>query len=41
MFEQGILTKKGRLSTIDLLMKVTCFVKKVDNIFKEKRADLY
>ncbi len=30
----------GRLSTVDLLIKAACFVKKVNNIFKEKGADL-
>ncbi len=30
----------GRLSTIDLLIKVGCFVKKVNDIFNKKGADL-
>jgi hypothetical protein len=37
-FQQGILTERERLSTADLLMKVTCFVKKVNNIFNIKRS---
>jgi len=28
----------GRLSTVDLLIKVACFVKKVNNIFNVKRS---
>ncbi len=38
---QGILTKGeggGRLSTIDLLIKVPCFVKEVNNIFNIKKC---
>jgi hypothetical protein len=31
---------KGRLSTVDLLIKVACFVTKVNNIFNIKAADL-
>jgi hypothetical protein len=31
---------EGRLSTVDLLIKVACFVKKENNIFNIKRADL-
>jgi hypothetical protein len=27
--KQGILTEGGRLSTVDLLIKVACFVKKL------------
>ena len=30
---QGILTEGGRLSTVDLLIKVDCFIKKVYNSF--------
>ncbi len=30
----------GRLSTVDLLIKVACFVKNVNNIFNIKEADL-
>jgi hypothetical protein len=30
---QGTLTQKGRLSTVDLLIKVASLVKKVNNIF--------
>jgi hypothetical protein len=29
---QGILTEGGRLSTVDLLIKVTCLIKMVNNI---------
>jgi calcineurin-like phosphoesterase family protein len=36
---QGILTEGGRLSTVDLLIKA-CFVKKENNIFDIKQADL-
>jgi hypothetical protein len=28
--------REGRLSTVDLLIKVACFVKKADNIFNIK-----
>jgi hypothetical protein len=38
MINQGILNEV-RLSTVDLLLKVACFVKKV-NIFLQKRVDL-
>jgi hypothetical protein len=34
---QGILAKRGRLSTIDLFIKVACFVKKENNIINIKR----
>ncbi len=30
---QGILIEAGRLSTVDLLIKVTCFVIEVNDIF--------
>jgi len=30
----------GRLSTVDLLIKVACFVQNVNNIFNVKGADL-
>ncbi len=30
----GILTEGGRLSTVDLLIKVACFVKNVNYIFQ-------
>jgi hypothetical protein len=30
--KSGNTTKRGRLSTIDLLIKVACFVKKVNNV---------
>jgi hypothetical protein len=30
----------GRLSTVDLLIKVACFVKNVNNVFNIKGADL-
>jgi hypothetical protein len=33
-FNQGILTEGGRLSTNDLLLKVACVVKYINNIFK-------
>jgi hypothetical protein len=29
---QGRVTERGRLSTVDLLIKVACFVKMVNNI---------
>jgi len=31
---------RGRLSTVDLLVEVTCFVKKVNNIFNIDGGDL-
>jgi hypothetical protein len=31
--------RRGRLGTVYLLLKVTCFVKKVNNIFNIKQAD--
>ncbi len=37
---QGMLTEGGRLSTIDLLIKIGSFVTKVNYIFTIKRADL-
>jgi len=37
---QGILTEGRGLSTIDLLIKLACFVKKENNIFNIKGADL-
>jgi hypothetical protein len=36
MLDQGTLTEGGRFSTVDLLMKVACFVPKVNNIFIKK-----
>jgi hypothetical protein len=30
--------RKGRVSTVDLLIRVACFVKKVDKIFNVKRS---
>jgi hypothetical protein len=33
-------SNRGRLSTVDLLIKVSCSVKKVSDIFKIKGADL-
>jgi hypothetical protein len=36
MFIQGILTEGGRLGTVDHLIKVVCFVKKVNNILIKK-----
>ncbi len=35
---QGTLTERERLSTIDLLIKVTCFVTDINNIFYAKRS---
>jgi hypothetical protein len=35
---QGTLTEREKLSTVDLLIKVACFVKKVNNIFKYKNT---
>jgi hypothetical protein len=40
MSSQGILTGGGRFSTVDLLVKVSCFLKKVNNTFNFKGADL-
>jgi hypothetical protein len=37
---QGILTEGERLSTGDLLIKVACFVKIVNNFLNIKGADL-
>jgi hypothetical protein len=37
--DQGILTE-GELSTIDLIMKVACFAKNVNNVINIKRADI-
>jgi hypothetical protein len=34
--KQGTITDKGRLDTIDLLIKAACFVKKVNNYFSIK-----
>ncbi len=34
----GNTNRRGRLSTIDLLIEVACFVKKVNNIFNIKRS---
>jgi hypothetical protein len=45
-FESQILSKPGntnwvgRISTVDLLIKLACFVNEVNNIFDIKRADL-
>ncbi len=40
MISQGILTEgKERLSTVEPLIKVPCFVKNINNIFN-KEADL-
>jgi hypothetical protein len=36
--KQGILTEGEMLSTVDPLIKVACFVKKVNNIFNIKRS---
>jgi hypothetical protein len=36
--QQGILTEGGRLSTVDLLIKIGCFVKRYINIFNIKRS---
>jgi len=36
--EQGILTEGERLSTVDLLVKVACFVKEVNNSFYVKTS---
>jgi hypothetical protein len=38
--DQGILTEGGKLSAVDLLNKVACFVKHQNNIFIIKRSDL-
>jgi hypothetical protein len=34
--QQGIPTEGGRLNTVDLLIKVACFVKKENDIFNKK-----
>jgi len=34
--QQGKLTEGERLGTVDLLIKIACFVKKVNNIFVRK-----
>ncbi len=39
MVGTGNTNYRGRLSTTDLLIKVACFVKKVNDIFNVKRAD--
>jgi len=36
----GNTNRGGRLNTVDLLIKVACFVQRVNNIFNIKRADL-
>jgi len=35
---QGILSEKGRLSTVNLLLKAACFVKKENHIFNLKTS---
>jgi hypothetical protein len=35
---QGILTEGRRLSAVDLLINIACFVKEVNNIFNTKRG---
>jgi hypothetical protein len=32
ILKQGTLTETGKLSTVDLLIRVACFVKKVNNV---------
>jgi hypothetical protein len=34
----GNASREGRLSTVDLLIKVDCFVKRVNHIFNVKRS---
>jgi hypothetical protein len=36
--QQGMLTERGRLSTVDLLIKMACFVKKDTNTFNLKTS---
>jgi hypothetical protein len=36
--QQGILTEEKRVSTLDLLIKINCFVKKVNTICNIKRT---
>jgi len=38
MFRLGTLTEGGRLSTVDLLIRVAYFVKKVNTIFNIKMS---
>jgi hypothetical protein len=38
LYDQGILTE--REGSVDLLLRVACFILKVSNIFSIKRADL-
>ncbi len=38
MFVQCIITEGGRLSTVDLIMKVASFEDNVNNIFSVKRS---
>ncbi len=38
LYKSGKTNTRGRLSTADLLIKVSCFVKKVNNIFNIKRS---
>ncbi len=37
MMNAGNTNLRGRLSTVDLLIRINCFVKKVNNIFNIKR----
>ncbi len=36
--QPGNPNRRGRLSTVDLLIKVACFVKKVNNVFSIKSS---
>jgi hypothetical protein len=36
--DQGTLTERGRLNTVDLLTKIACFETKVNNIFNIKMS---
>jgi hypothetical protein len=36
--EQGTLTERGRLSTVDLLTMIACFATKLNNIFNIKMS---
>ncbi len=40
MWQQESLFERGRLSTIDPVIRVACFVKKENNILNKKAADL-
>jgi hypothetical protein len=39
--EQGTLTERGRLYTVDLLMKITCFGNKMFPILKKGKFQVF